>query len=169
MAAYNSMPKGQLDFAGALIVYIYVGGIGLAFAGFSFLNRRADSDFYHSLPVSRRDLYLSVTAAALTWIVGTVLFCVLSVTVVHIAMGAGFVPLYPLMNFLYYTAGAALVFAAAAIAMKNGAIGRRNRSSAKNTSTFSAVPPIMIAGTASPRRRPHASRAAAPRATTASS
>lgn len=117
MAAYNSMPKGQLDFAGALIVYIYVGGIGLAFAGFSFLNRRADSDFYHSLPVSRRDLYLSVTAAALTWIVGTVLLCVLSVTVVHLVMGASFVPLYPLMNFLYYTAGAALVFAAAAIAM----------------------------------------------------
>lgn len=117
MTAHNSMPESQLGFAGALIVYMYVGGIGLAFAGFSFLNRRADSDFYHSLPVSRRDLYLSVTAAALTWIVGTVLSCVLSVTVVHLIMGAGFVPLYPLMNFLYYTAGAALVFAAAAIAM----------------------------------------------------
>ncbi len=117
MLAYNSMLGSQLDFASALIVYMYVGGIGLAFAGFSFLNRRADSDFYHSLPVSRRDLYLSVTAAALTWIVGTVFFSVLSVTVVHIVMGAGFVPLYPLMNFLYYTAGAALVFAAAAIAM----------------------------------------------------
>ncbi len=117
MLANSAMLESQRDFAGVLTFYMYVGGIGLAFAGFSFLNKRADSDFYHSLPVSRRDLYLSVTAAALTWIVGTVLFCVLSVTVVHIAMGAGFVPLYPLMNFLYYTAGAALVFAAAAIAM----------------------------------------------------
>lgn len=40
---------------------------------FSFLNKRSSSDFYHAIPQKRSCLYLSFTAAALTWIVGTLI------------------------------------------------------------------------------------------------
>lgn len=40
---------------------------------FKFLDRRNASDFYHSLPVDRRCLYLSFMAGVITWIAGTIL------------------------------------------------------------------------------------------------
>ena len=49
-----------------LIVMIYVGGVVFAMEGFSFLNKRSDSDFYHSLPVSRKRLFWAISLAALT-------------------------------------------------------------------------------------------------------
>ena len=36
----------------------------------SFLNKRSSSDFYHSIPYTRLCIYLSKTAAILTWIAG---------------------------------------------------------------------------------------------------
>ena len=40
----------------------------------SFLNKRSSSDFYHSIPYTRLCIYLSKTAAILTWIAG-ILVC----------------------------------------------------------------------------------------------
>ncbi len=40
---------------------------------FSFLNDRKKSDFYHSLPQTRVCVYVSMTAAVLTWIIGVIL------------------------------------------------------------------------------------------------
>ena len=60
-----------------LIVFIYLGGVVLAMDGFSFLNKRSDSDFYHSLPVSRKKLFWAISLAALTWVAATVLGSVL--------------------------------------------------------------------------------------------
>lgn len=51
--ASNAMLSAPETFSMPLMVFVYVGSLTLAFAGFSFLNRRADSDFYHSLPISR--------------------------------------------------------------------------------------------------------------------
>ena len=115
--ASNAMLSAPETFSMPLMVFVYVGSLTLAFAGFSFLNRRADSDFYHSLPISRINLYASVSGAALTWIGMTVLGAILSVTCVHLITGRSFVPLYPLMNLLFYGSAALLIFAAAAIGM----------------------------------------------------
>jgi len=37
---------------------------------FSFLNKRSSSDFYHSLPHKRETIFISYTAAILTWVIG---------------------------------------------------------------------------------------------------
>ncbi len=41
----------------------------LAFSAFSFLNKRKSSDFYHSIHETRTCLFISFTAAVLTWII----------------------------------------------------------------------------------------------------
>lgn len=104
-----------LQMAPVLAVYAFVGGIGLAFAGFSFLNRRSESDFYHSIPARRADLYFSIVAAAMTWLFATVLFSSLASTIVFLVTKTPFVPLYPLMNVGFFFAAALLVFTAAVI------------------------------------------------------
>lgn len=45
----------------------------IMYTAFSFLTNRRDSDFYHSLPHKRITLYLSLFAAAMTWIWGILL------------------------------------------------------------------------------------------------
>lgn len=104
-----------LEMAPVLAVYAFVGGIGMAFSGFSFLNRRSESDFYHSIPARRADLYFSIVAAAVTWLFATVVLSSLASTIAFLLMKTPFVPLYPLMNVGFFFAAALLVFAAAAI------------------------------------------------------
>lgn len=104
-----------VEMSPVLAVYAFVGGAGLAFAGFSFLNKRVESDFYHSIPVKRADLFLSVTAAAATWMLFTVVLSAATSVVVYLALGRPFAPLYPFMNAGYFFSAALLVFAAAAI------------------------------------------------------
>ena len=50
---YHGNVPSMTNMFSPLIAFIYVGGVVLAMEGFSFLNKRSDSDFYHSLPVSR--------------------------------------------------------------------------------------------------------------------
>ncbi|MBQ4648430.1 MAG: hypothetical protein IJB76_04630 [Clostridia bacterium] len=45
---------------------------------FSFVNNRASSDFYHSIPCTRLCLYTSFMAAGLTWILGTIIISILT-------------------------------------------------------------------------------------------
>mgnify|MGYP000869352536 FL=1 len=99
-----------------LMVYTFAGGIVMAFDGFSFLTRRADSDYYHSLPIAHKNLFWAVTFAALTWIAATVLASSLMTTIVFTLTKTIFVPLYPLVAVPFYIVAAMLVFAAAAIA-----------------------------------------------------
>ncbi|MBE6649537.1 MAG: hypothetical protein E7614_08495 [Ruminococcaceae bacterium] len=44
--------------------------IGLVSSMFSFLNKRRDSDFYHSIPQKRLCVYFSFIVAVITWIAG---------------------------------------------------------------------------------------------------
>lgn len=103
-----------------LMVFTFAGGIVLAFDGFSFLTKRADSDFYHSLPVSRKGLFWAISLAALTWIAATVLASVILTTVVYTVSRTVFVPLYPLVAVPFYIVATMLVFAAAAIGCSLG-------------------------------------------------
>ncbi|MEA5049025.1 MAG: hypothetical protein VB034_10530 [Eubacteriales bacterium] len=100
-----------------VIVYMFVGGLVLAMDGFSFLNRRSESDFYHSLPVSRKQLFWAVMLAALTWFAATVLASVLVSVIVYTLSHTPFVPDYALVAVPFCIAGGMLVFAAASIAM----------------------------------------------------
>ena len=96
--------------------YSFLAGIGFAYMGFGFLNKRCDSDFYHSIPVRRLDMFLSVALASLTWIAATVVLCVLASMTVYLFMGVPFVPSYYLMGIPFFIVAAMLAFAAAAIA-----------------------------------------------------
>ena len=112
----NNVPSMTKMFT-PLIVMIYVGGIVFAMEGFSFLNKRSDSDFYHSLPVSRRKLFWAISLAALTWIAAIVLSSVLLTVIVFTLTRTPFVQMYALAAVPFYTIGTMLVFAACAIAM----------------------------------------------------
>jgi|GEM_PF-2889294 len=50
------------------MLYVYVMGITLTFSAYKWLNKRANSDFYHALPVSRRAMFFSTFAAIMLWI-----------------------------------------------------------------------------------------------------
>ena len=100
-----------------LIAFIYAGGIVLAMDGFSFLNKRTDSDFYHSLPVSRKKLFWAITLAALTWIAATVLSSVLLTVIIFTITKTPFVQLYALLAVPFFTVATMMVFSACAIAM----------------------------------------------------
>lgn len=57
----------------------------ISFIIWSFLNKRSSSDFYHSIPYTRLCIYLSKTAAILTWIVGILAVSYASQAVLFIA------------------------------------------------------------------------------------
>ncbi len=113
---YDNVP-GMTHMFSPLIAFVYAGGVVLAMDGFSFLNKRSDSDYYHSLPISRKKLFWSVTLAALTWIAATVLGSVLLTVIVYTITRTPFVQLYALVAVPFFTIAAMLVFAACAIAM----------------------------------------------------
>ena len=65
LVEYNSF----VPFCMLIIVLVPI----LAHDMFSFLNERNQSDFYHSIPQKRTCVYVSFTAAVLTWAFGTIL------------------------------------------------------------------------------------------------
>lgn len=113
---YVSTIPGFMQMFLPAIIYMFVGGAVLALDGFSFLGKRADSDFYHGLPISRKRLFWSVALAALTWLAATVLASVLVSVIVYTVTHTPFVPDYALIAVPFCIAGGMLVFAAASIA-----------------------------------------------------
>jgi len=97
-----------------LVYYVFSAAI-FAFYGFSFLFKRSSSDLYHSIPVSRLDIFLSVTLATITWMGGTILLNVLLTLGLYLIGGCPFVPVYIPMCILFYFVASMLVYAAAAI------------------------------------------------------
>lgn len=73
---------GTDDFAPLLLILVFTPLI--IFMMFSYLNKRSESDFFHSIPYHRETVYLSFTAAAMTWIWGIV---IVSLTVSGILWG----------------------------------------------------------------------------------
>lgn len=112
----SKMLDGPFSLLPVLMYFVFVGGVGFAFAGFSFLNKRRDSDFYHSIPVRRTDVFLSVALSALTWTVATVVLCVLASMTVYLFLDVPFVSGYYLMSIPFFIVATMLTFAAAAIA-----------------------------------------------------
>ena len=116
-AQYHSNVPGMTQMFSPLIAFIYAGGVVLAMEGFSFLNKRSDSDFYHSLPVSRAKLFWAISLAALTWIAATVLGSVLLTVIVYTLTKTAYVQLFALVAVPFFTIAAMMVFASGAVAM----------------------------------------------------
>ena len=98
-----------------VLVYYVFSAIVFAFYGFSYLFKRSASDLYHSLPVSRMSLYLSVSLSTATWMGFTIVLNMLVTLFMYLISGCSFVPLYIPLLILFYFVAAMLVFAASAI------------------------------------------------------
>lgn len=98
----------------ALIYYVFT-AVAFALYGFSYLFHRPASDLYHSLPVSRMDLYLSVTLATATWMGATILLNELLMLMMLLIGGCPFVPAFVPMTVLFYFVASMIVYAATAI------------------------------------------------------
>ena len=107
-------PQSAMGLTPVLAYYVFA-AVLFALYGFSFLFKRAASDMYHSLPVSRLDLYLSVTLSTATWMGGTILINVLLTLGMLLISGCPFVPVYIPLNILFYFVAAMLIYAAAAV------------------------------------------------------
>jgi len=94
--------------------YVFTAVI-FALYGFSFQFSRPGSDVYHSLPVKRTDLYLSVLLATATWMGGTIILNVLEMLAMLLISGCPFVPAYVPMSILFYFVAAMMVYGASAI------------------------------------------------------
>jgi len=73
-----------------LFPYVFIAGIFFTYSAFSFLNKRNESDFYHSLPNTRICTYLSIGAAVMTWIIATVVVTTLLTWGVNLIFGLPF-------------------------------------------------------------------------------
>ena len=75
--------------------YAYVMGLVFTFIGFSWLNKRSYSDFYHALPVSRTAIYFSTVAAILTVMFATIIATGILNALLYLVFGLPF-------NYLLY-------------------------------------------------------------------
>lgn len=98
-----------------LAVYIYLAPVLLVFTAFSFLFRRNASDLYHALPVTRKGLYLSLSASIVTWLWGTIILTRLLGYLCVLFMGQTFTPVYLALQTLSYCAAAFLITTCALI------------------------------------------------------
>lgn len=100
-----------------LLVFMFVGGITLVMKAFSFLQSRAASDCWHSLPGTRVSTAVSLMAAVLTWIYAVIAATVLVTWGAYALTGLPLNESYIAYLLLANAAGATLVAAAALMAV----------------------------------------------------
>jgi ABC-2 type transport system permease protein len=103
---------------------------------FAFLNKRKESDFYHAIPLRRSCVYISFTAATLTWMLGVLIVSALAAALVwtinpHATLMFGNLLLY----LLYACLNAALLAAFTSVAI-----------SLTGTVTTSIVTTLLLTG-----------------------
>ena len=85
---YN-FPSAQ-SMATNMMLFVYVMGAALTFTAFGWLNKRSTSDFYHSIPVTRTQIYFSSILAIMIWMfIGLTAYAVVH-ALVYLALGAPF-------------------------------------------------------------------------------
>lgn len=112
-----SMQVSLVEVTPALWAFMYLGGAGLVYNVFSYLNRRNACDFYYSLPNTACAAFLSGFAAAATWIVGTVLATVLSGCLGYTLAGIAIRPVMLPYLLGYFGIGTLLVACGTAVAV----------------------------------------------------
>ncbi|HPS82650.1 MAG TPA: hypothetical protein PLP25_12415, partial [Candidatus Limiplasma sp.] len=98
-----------------VLLYYAFSAVIFGMYGFSFLFKRSASDAYHSLPVTRTDLYLSTTLATATWMGGTIVLNVLCMLGMQLIGGCPFVPAYVPLSIAYFFVASMIIYAATAI------------------------------------------------------
>lgn len=105
-----------LDISPLLIPFMYLAPVLFVLYLFSFLNKRNSADFYHSIPDKRAAVFLSFTAAVLTWVIAIIIIVVFISTWVFNETN-NFINLSFIGDMLStYIAGSILVIGAALIA-----------------------------------------------------
>ena len=108
---------GYSEFAIPLILLLFLAPI-LTLSMFSFLNKRNESDFYHSIPFTRPCVYFSFLAAIMTWVVITLAAAITSATVLWALVPYTAVPFsIPFVLFAVYFLATLLLTAFTAVAM----------------------------------------------------
>lgn len=99
---YNEVANvnGISDNYALVLIFILVTPV-MSFIIWNFLNRRSSSDFYHSIPYTRLCIYLSKTAAILTWIIGILAASYIAQTVLYTANRKYFNVDYGVMTRMY--------------------------------------------------------------------
>jgi ABC-2 type transport system permease protein len=117
---FGSFFRGQptaVAIAPSLVLLMFLGSVVFSYLAFSHLNKRNASDFYHSLPYTRKLSFWSRLGAVLTYqisiIVITLLASTLTMVLLKVSFNASFIPLL----FLGYTACSLLVIGATILAM----------------------------------------------------
>ncbi len=97
-------------------VLMLVFSYGMVMSMFSFLNKRGGSDFLHSVPHKRICVYISLTSALFTWIVGTVFLTVLMNSIIfHVSVYYTISISQAFLTFLGYSASALVVAGVTAV------------------------------------------------------
>lgn len=90
----------------------------LTLSMFSFLNKRNESDFYHSIPFTRPCVYFSFLASIMTWIVATLVIAIASATILWSLVPYTAVPFsLPFVHFIVYFLATLLLVAFTVVAM----------------------------------------------------
>ncbi len=110
----------------ALVVFMYLGGFLLTATAFGFLNRRADSDFYHAIPQKRITQFITIISAVLSWVLLTIVACVVVAMLGCIVTGMIFPYNYLLSVIPVYIVGTFLMCAVTALAMSVTGTGFSN-------------------------------------------
>lgn len=101
----------------ALWGFLYLGGAGLVYLAFSWLNHRNACDCYYSLPNTARTMWLSTFAAVATWIVGIVTATVTLGYLGYAAAGIALPMAYFPKLIAYFAIGTLQVAAATTVAV----------------------------------------------------
>ena len=108
---------GYGSFAIPLFLLLFLAPI-LTLSMFSFLNKRNESDFYHSIPFTRPCVYFSFLAAIMTWVVITLVVAITSATVLWALVPYTAIPFsVPFVVFAVYFLATLLLTAFTVVAM----------------------------------------------------
>lgn len=87
---FSTTIPGGASLAGVMMAFVYIVGVALVFSAFGWLNKRSTSDFYHSIPVTRTQIYGSSMLAVFIWMgIGLVLYSAVH-ALLYLVFGAPF-------------------------------------------------------------------------------
>ncbi|MCL2332709.1 MAG: hypothetical protein FWC54_04390 [Actinomycetia bacterium] len=101
----------------AAIVAVFLLSLLFTYSLFSFLNKRDGSDFYHALSAPRQTLYLSFSAAVLTWTWGIGLAAIALTVAGRLITGAPLAPATVLLSVGLFLSASLFVVAVALLAL----------------------------------------------------
>ena len=81
---------GAIELAAPMMTFVYIAGLVFTFVAYNWLNRRSYSDFYHGLPVTRKQIYFSSFLAIMFWMVFGIAAYAAVHALIYLFFGAAF-------------------------------------------------------------------------------